>query len=304
MTYRRSTEVPALDFLVIGAMKSGTTTLYHDLLAHPQIVVADKEANVLSTKFVNDSTAIETFAKLGRKATTQQIFGEVSTTYAMLPDVKSVPARAHRVLGENIKIIYLVREPISRCISHHYHMHAWHGAGKMGPDINRCLVEHPQIINYSRYAMQLSAWIEQFSLKSICVIKFEEYVQNREAVLAQIFRFLGANERPEVAPDKVHNQSDGKPVLNGFWSRVSNVALYRKMVRPFLSAGMRDAFRQAILPKAPPRPMPPSLTAIDYIIEQVRDDTERLPRLIGHARPFWDISKVRAKFAEANREAA
>ena len=91
-----------------------------------------------------------------------QLGGDVSTTYAKLPDYPNVAARARRTLGADLKIVYVVREPVRRTVSQHYHMHAWRGTGHMSADIDACVREHPSLMNYSRYAMQLRPWRRLF----------------------------------------------------------------------------------------------------------------------------------------------
>src|SRR5262245_60208451 len=107
------------NFLVIGAMKSGTTTFYHDLAAHPDVFLAEKELGALS----RDVATVE-YASYFKRAKPEQLCGDVSTTYSMCPDVSGVADRAKKNLSRNTKIIYLVREPVARAISHHYHYYS------------------------------------------------------------------------------------------------------------------------------------------------------------------------------------
>ena len=132
-------------FLVIGGMKCGSTTLYRDLLGHPDIYLHDKELNVL----VREGVDARQYASHFVAAPVGAVCGDVSTTYSMLPDYSGVADRAARMLNGPTKVIYLVREPVDRAISHHRHMNAWHGSGKMGPDINTAVRSHQSIVNYS-----------------------------------------------------------------------------------------------------------------------------------------------------------
>lgn len=106
------------DFLVIGAMKCGTTALYEYLSAHHQIdMISVKELN-----FYNN----ETNWGRGREwyeshfANDGKLRGDVNPNYAMYPLCRDVPARLYS-LYPNTKIIYLVREPVSRLVSHIQH---------------------------------------------------------------------------------------------------------------------------------------------------------------------------------------
>ena len=80
----------------------------------------------------------------------------------MLPDHQGVAQRAARFLSKETQIVYLVREPVSRAISHHRHMNAWHGPGKMNADIDASAQEHSSLVDYSCYATQLEPWRDAF----------------------------------------------------------------------------------------------------------------------------------------------
>lgn len=282
---------------MIGAMKCGTTTLYHDLQGHPLIQLCEKETNWLAEAELSTNELICRYQRAFRRAAAGECCGEVSTHYSMLPDFPGVAQRAAQFLPPSTKIIYLVREPVSRAISHHFHMYAWRGEGKMGPDVNECVRRHASIVNYSRYAMQLQPWREAFGDAAVHVVVFEDYIASRMATIARICRFLGVPARRAVVKhDTVYNRGDGKPVLNPAWARVRNATWYQQLVRPFIPHRLRDRFRAQVLPKAPPRPAPPSRATVDYLLEQLRDDAEQMRRFLGRSDPIWDFCRVRQKY--------
>jgi hypothetical protein len=287
------------NFLVIGAMKCGTTTLYNDLQCSGDIFLPEKELNFLSSTQADRADAAAEYARHFRNARPDQICGDVSTTYAMLPDLAGVAERARRLLGEDTKVIYVVREPVSRAISHHYHMSCHQGAGRMDRDVDRSLREHASIVNFSRYAMQLEPWQRAFGDEAIKVVVFEEFVRDRETKLESIRQFLKLAEQQESTDiSAIHNQSEGKRVLNRFWHGVYESRLYQHYLRPMIPPTWKPQLSELLLPVAPPRPAAPSIETVRYILDRTRDDVSRLGAFMGRRLP-WDEAKVIHEFQRA-----
>ncbi|NER32103.1 MAG: sulfotransferase domain-containing protein, partial [Symploca sp. SIO1C4] len=73
------------DFLIIGAAKSGTTTLYKYLCRHPQICMSNpKEPDFFAIDHIYDQ-GIDWYSSLFSEARLKQVCGEASTTYTRLP---------------------------------------------------------------------------------------------------------------------------------------------------------------------------------------------------------------------------
>ncbi len=286
------------DFLVIGAMKSGTTTFYHDLAGHPHVFLAEKELGALT----RDIGARE-YAAHFAKARINQLCGDVSTVYSMLPDVTGVVERAGRQLSPRAKILYLVRDPVARAISHHYHYSSLRESDRMEADIDACVRKYPSLTNYGRYGEQLEHWTRHLGKGAIHVVRFEDYVANRRTTMAQVFRFLGLQPALEhVHVSTVKNASLGKPVLNRFWRQLTALKAYRQFVRPYLPMAMRDRLRAKLLPTAPPPPAPPRPETVDQLLAVFAADSERLQQLANRSAPFWDFAAVRAAHVERYRQ--
>lgn len=263
-------------FLIIGAMKAGTTSLYRDLQANPDVFFpVDKEPGSLASDDVLTRKGRRDYAGLYSRAAPGQVCGDASTTYAMRPDVPRVPERARRVVGRDVRVIYLVREPLARIVSHHYHDYV---RGVVGESIDEAVRRHSRYVDYSRYAEQAEPWIEAFGSDRVEVVRFEDYISDRRRVVAELSAFIGVRPRPElVEADKVFNRSDGQPVLVGPLRDLHGSGLYGRWIRPRLSPELRHRLRHLLLPKAPPRPGAPSPVTWDYVQERLADDTARQP---------------------------
>ena len=87
--------MPLPDFLIIGAMKAGTTTLYRDLMTNPAIFFpSEKEKSHLLRDEVLTEAGRRDYEKLFRRARPGQVLGIAPTRYTNLPDCPGVPGRA------------------------------------------------------------------------------------------------------------------------------------------------------------------------------------------------------------------
>jgi len=282
------------DFLIVGGMKWGTTSLFFDLAANPGIFApADKEPQALADDRVLTAAGRRAYSRLFRGARDDQICGEASTGYTKLPDTVGVPARAKSLLGSP-RIIYLVREPVSRVVSHHYHAVV---GGAVDGDIDRAVLSSPSLIDYSLYAMQIRPWIELFGEDRVRIVRFESYVEQRRRTVAELSRFLGVEPRTEaIQVDRIHNPGGSRRVPRGPAWRFSRHGLYRSWIRPWLPRSARRRLKRAGMPKAPPRPAPPSLSTVDYIQQRVAEDCDALRRLMRREEPLWEFAEIRRSY--------
>ena len=275
--------------IVIGAQKCGTTTLWEDLRAHPQVYMAEKESRVLSGPRQDRPRLDDAYARLFSRASSGQLRAEVSTRYAMLPDDEHTAANAACVAPE-AKIVYIVRDPVDRVISHHHHDF---GLGLVGPDIDEAIRTYPSLLDNTRYATQVEPWWDHFGPEAVTVVRFEDYVADRRAGAEALLALAGVTG--EFDPGEVvHNAAGTKYVAPGRWGRLAQSAPYRKLVRPLMSERVRRSVSRAVLPKAPPRPDPPSPDSLRFIVDELTPEVERLSALVGTA-PMWDVAASAAR---------
>lgn len=277
-------------FLIIGAMKAGTTTLYRDMLAAmPGVYLPpDKEPEALTDDAVLSAEGRRRYTSLFREAAAHQICGEASTAYTKLPDYAGVPERAGQILGSNLKLVYLMRNPVDRLVSHYKHESIKHPEQR---SIGHAIDANPSLIHYSCYAAQLEPWLERFGREAVLPIKFEDYVQDREATLAHVAEFLGVSyEAGKIGQGRAFNQSQEKPVVKGLWTAVYRSHLYRNMVRRHLSVEMRERLRGVLLPRVSGEEPVVAEQLYREIVERLQPDTDRLHTLLGTRAPTWDFT--------------
>ena len=283
------------DFLIIGAMKAGTTSLYRDMLVNSAVFMpTEKEPADLLTDGVRTPAGRRAYARHFERAKPDQICGEASTGYTKLPDLPGVPERAMRVLGDRLKVIYVVREPVSRIISQHHHERI---SGKIACGIDEAVRRYSRFVDYSRYAMQITPWLETLGPQQALIVHFETYVKDRLETVATVSRFLGIEPNCDpIRADVAYNRSEGKPVPKGPLARVRTNPLYRSLVRPMLSASAREKLRTILLPKSSRHSDTPSLETVRYISDQVEDDAQRLRVIMGRDTPLWDLNEILRRY--------
>lgn len=286
------------EFLIVGAMKCGTTTLFMDLCAHPSVYMPDdKEPHNLCDDDVLTPQGIENYGTLFKPARPDQICGEASTGYSKIPYFGDVVSRTLSTLGRDLRIIYIIREPIARIVSHHYHNYA---NGACGPDIEQTIREDPRLVDYTRYATQIQPWIDAYGPQAVRIVRFESFVKDRRAYAADLHSFLGIDPRPDlIDPGAIHNKGEGKAVPRGLTGFL-RTGLYKRFVRRVTPDALREWTKKTVLPRAPERPPLPSPDLVNRLIEELSPELDRLERIMGADAPIWDMDAVRARFSDAS----
>ena len=182
-------------FIVIGAMKAGTTSLYHYLRNHDEIFMSRiKELDFFVTES-NWSRGLDWYRHQFSGAGDAVARGEASTLYPKFPEYRGVPERIASLLPD-VRLVYVVRDPIVRLRSHYQHR-VMTGAEKAPPEI--ALLQNPTYLNCSRYAMQLEQYLDHFPREQILVVASESLRTDRRATVQEVYRFLGVD--PTYLPD-------------------------------------------------------------------------------------------------------
>jgi len=182
------------DFVIIGAMKSGTSSLHEQLRARSGIFMSDpKEPNFFSDDH-NYRQGIGRYSRLFEAARSGQLCGESSTHYTKLPTHPRTVERMFQHLPE-VRLIYLMRDPIERIISQY--IHEWSQREVRGT-LEQAVRRHARYLAYSCYARQLEPFLQRFGAGRILPLAFERMIARPDSVLAEVCAFLG-DPSPEPA---------------------------------------------------------------------------------------------------------
>jgi len=186
-----------LDFLVVGAEKSGTTWLADMLKQHPQIYIPEqKELHYFNRKFVefpeldnyNYDKPISWYWKFFGEANPDQLIGEICPSY--LWDTHA-PARIFAI-SPDVKIRILLRNPIERTYSA-YRFYVQRGT--VNNDFRQAIKSHQYLLVYrSVYYEQVKRYIDIFPRNNIQFYLYDELQQNAETFLRKFEVGLGIDE--------------------------------------------------------------------------------------------------------------
>jgi len=178
-------EVP--HFIIIGAMKCATTTLHEQLAQQSGFFMTSKiEEPSFFSDDRNYARGIAWYHALFTARDTAQLCGESSTNYTKLPEFPLTIERMRKYLP-HVKLIYIMRHPVDRLISHY--IHDW-SERRIDEPIGSAIHSHAEMINYGKYAMQLKPYLDTYGPSRVLPIFFESLVLNPEKELSRVFKFL------------------------------------------------------------------------------------------------------------------
>ncbi|WP_299964597.1 sulfotransferase domain-containing protein [uncultured Roseobacter sp.] len=321
MTVRSDLRMP--DFVVIGAAKSGTTSLYRLLQQHPDVFVPDAKEPEFFARDEKYAAGLESYAENFKDARPDQITGEFSTIYTLSPFFPDAAARMAEHAPQ-AKLIYVMRQPVKRAYSFYVQIlknyqnvtndlsvhrsfeefidperHANAAPRDMVfSQANAHLPDTPELcLAGSDYLAQIDAWCAHFPRTQILFLKFEDFVTDRPGTLRQITDFLGIAPLSSEVFDK---QGVTRNVAaNHFRRRGHERALHRMRsklgglwaLRLLLPAGLRDKLRTRVAAQAkddqlhiPPQP---EKATEEQLTARFRPQTAKLAALTGLDLSDW-----------------
>jgi len=217
------------EFLIVGAQKAGTTSLYNCLKQHPDIQAAKKKEIHYFSQYFNKG--LDWYLQHFPERESNKLSGEASPFYLYHPH------SAERIASQlpQVKIIILLRNPVQRAISH-YHQQArrhheklamleafqkederissaWHKllAGKQtsGVKIQQC-----SYLSRGKYLEQILRYEKYFPREQIMIIESTDFFDHPQETLSRLFNFLGINTNfmpTDLWPRKPGNYADTDP---------------------------------------------------------------------------------------------
>lgn len=202
----RDTNVNLPNFLIIGATKAGSSSLAAQLKQHPEIFISEiKEPHFFNREW---DRGISWYSKLFEGSMQYAAVGEASVSYTLYPNCQNVPLRIRETLGSKVKLIYILRHPVDRLISHYKHSII---ISTMPKDIGlRDALKRNSNYRYgSNYYTQLQEFLKYFKPNQIKILIFEDYISNPIKTHKEIFQFLGVNSDyvvPDLKPVNVSSE--------------------------------------------------------------------------------------------------
>lgn len=185
------------DFLIIGAMKCGTTTLQAQLAAQAGVFMSTpKEPNYFSDDAIF-AQGSDWYEGLFATAPAGALKGEASTHYTKLPTYPETLPRMLAVLPAP-KLVYMIRNPVARAISHYIHEWSLRGAGS---DAQGTFRSQSEFTDYGCYGMQIAPFVEAYGKERILLTCLEAFKADPMAEFARVAAFLDLPETAAWQPD-------------------------------------------------------------------------------------------------------
>lgn len=297
---------PSPNFFLVGAAKSGTTSLYRYLQNHPDMFLpTEKEPRYYayddetSNDFdgPNPEDLIRSIVKteteyqaLFSAANGVHAIGEASPAYLY----SRVAARRISTAHPKARIIAILRDPVERAYSHFL--------DNLGKGWEPC-EDFVEVLNEQRngkranwwrkwdyighghYYRQLERFYQVFPSDQIRVYLFEDLTSDTPALLRDILTFLGVDPSIDLETTRIHNPS-GVPRSHLMNDLLGTQNPVRTTLKWLLPSGLRERIRQTFTDMNRHKPELPK-EARQTLRELYADDIYRLETLIGRDLSAW-----------------
>lgn len=293
------------NFIIIGAAKSGTTSLYEYIAQHPQIFMSPiKEPQFFSFEgehlnfygpgvSVNKTaiTTIEDYQSLFQKAANEIAIGEASTTYLY---VEKASERIKHYIPD-VKLIALLRNPVDRAYASF--MHLIRDGREPLKDFDQALeAEENRIKNnwgflwrykdMGFYSTQLKRYFTKFERGQIKVYIYDDFLANPAEILADLFNFLEVDSSFTPNMSLKYNTS-GIPKNRPLYDFLNKPNFIKSIFKPLLPESVRKQMivnftRQSLSPK--PQLLPETKSKLLQLFCQ---DILELQELIHRDLSLW-----------------
>ena len=242
-----------VDFIGIGAGRSGTIWMLNALEEHPQIWFPNpRELNYFSSPREDNSPSeyekrgIKGYLDLFKKCPKEKICGEFSSHY--MPDPK-----VSKIIKEhfpNVKIWAIIREPVERAFSDYVRGKEFHL--KENQDFesaffakkNKLYKEGDGYRERGFYYKHLKHYFDIFPKENIKILLFDDFKKNNEQVVKELYTFLGVDSsfKPLILGEKINERTGTKfKSLRAVISFLANIShqLEKSLIGKFIFAFKR-----------------------------------------------------------------
>ncbi|MFO7790625.1 MAG: sulfotransferase domain-containing protein [Bacteroidota bacterium] len=294
------------NFFIIGAAKSGTTSLYHHLKNHDDIFFCEhKEPYFFSTKYVslphhgkedeiNDKKRVgiptlNDYLNLFKGVTDEKIIGEASTDYLYFYQV----AGDIKAMNPNAKILISLRNPVERAYSAYLHQiskdrETLSFSKALEEEENRIKNNYSFIWRYKQvglYYKQVKNYLDVFGTENVKIILFDDIKNDITSVVHEVLEFLEVDTNLKVNASEKHRATGVYRFkkINEFFYKPS---IPRKILQMLLTQKARNHLLVKLTDLNLKKPQMDSATR-KYLIEYFKEDIRKTEKLINRNLEHW-----------------
>ncbi|MDJ1181313.1 sulfotransferase [Roseofilum sp. BLCC_M91] len=296
------------NFLLIGAAKSGTSSLYYYLKQHPEIYMPasrdQKEPDFFTLEgedinrigpygphvMTNAITDLQSYSELFAGVTNEKAIGEASTSYIYS---EKAPQRIHNHIPD-AKLIAILRHPAERAFSHF--LFSLSNGREPIPDFAKTLKAEDDRVakdwsfqwHHKRrgfYYVQLKRYFDLFDANQIRVYLYEDLIKDTTGLMKDIFQFLEVDDSFVPNVSKKHNPTrvPKNQTVNTLLNRPNPI---KAVVKTILPMGLRKTIADRLKEKNLGKPKLSNKLRKQLIVEY-REDILNLQDLIGRDLSSW-----------------
>ncbi|MGB3073859.1 MAG: sulfotransferase [Chitinophagales bacterium] len=315
-TTRQNNKLP--NFFVVGAAKSGTTSLYEYMKMHPQIYMAPiKETHHFSTDIDNTkfrpnyarslnkdlSKFLETdmkegifhafvkdadqYAKLFKNVKDEKAVGEITNSYLYSHEA------AKNIFKKfpDAKVIMMLRNPVDRAFSHYLmDLRIGYETDDFMTALKKDMARDPKgwgisnlYVEIGMYAEQVKRFIEIFPERQRRIYLFDDFKKDAGAVVKDMFSFLGVD--PNVHIDYSQKFNPSFIPRNKLIGKLNTQKKVKDWLKGILPKSVKSKFKKTFYTDKDL----PKITAVErkFLVNIFRDDVMKLGKLLGRDLSGW-----------------
>ncbi len=238
--------------IIIGAMKSGTTSLFEYLAQHPEICpCASKEPRFFAFEEVwrKGLSFYEGLFEFDNRRHKWAL--EASTYYTKRPAIDGVIERMKQMPSAQFRFIYIMRHPLRRIELQIRWTAYWkHDDERLRLERNRTdwslnggISQHA--VDLSRYAYQLEPYVDAFGRNSIYLTTLEQLQADPGSIISNILEFLGVFPY-QVDTRKKLNTRDEIRTSRRLFDRMRGIRALKSAYQTFLPTNIRFKIWKAL----------------------------------------------------------
>lgn len=263
------------NFIVIGAMKSGTTSLYRWLGEQDEVYLGGHKEPAFFSDEPQWARGIEWYMSL-LSAPEGKMTGEASVEYTN-PEKAGIAAQRIAHVVPQVRLIFVVRHPLHRLRSHYQHQVQ---RSREKRPFQQALLEDSKYERRSMYYTCLKPYLEQFPRSNLLTVRFEDLVETDCPAWPAVLEFLGLQFRPRPVDNHRSNADKAQysPALVRLW-KSGLLRPLRRTPRPLRLIGksilLRDTKQYRDLMETARMEVP------NAVAERVWSDVSRLEATLG-----------------------